>query len=120
MFHADYILLQSRPFDKNSIINKFSDLVYDVLAQFKLEHLDRLVHSVDKYVSDDKVRNNLIDGIISSRCNSLKMFSDISINEQFYILAHLNLGLVTPKVEEPNPVFVSLVNSFVRELIITS
>ncbi|HLX54889.1 MAG TPA: hypothetical protein VKR58_13170 [Aquella sp.] len=120
MFHADYILLQSRPFDKNTIINKFSDLVYDVLAQFKLEHLDRLIYSADKYVSDGKVRNNLIDGIISSRCNSLgKMFSNLSINEQFYVLAHLNLDLITPKVEEPSPVFVSLVQSFVRQLIIT-
>jgi|SRR6185437_509430 len=119
MFHADYILLQSRPFDKNSIIDKFSDLVYDVLAQLKLEHLDRMIHSVDKHVSDEKVRMDLIDGIISSRCNSLKMFSNLSINEQFYVLAHLNLDLVSSKVEEPNPVFVSLVQSLVRELIIT-
>jgi hypothetical protein len=118
MFHADYILLQSRPFDKNSIINKFSDLVYDVVAQFKLEHLDRLIYSVGKDISDDDVKNNLIDGLISRRCNSLKkMFSNLSINEQFYVLAHLNLDLVIPKVEEPSPVFVSLVQSFVRELI---
>jgi hypothetical protein len=120
MFHAEYILHQSRPFDKTSIINKFSDLVYDVLGQFKLEHLDRLIHSADKYVSDNKVRNDLIDGILLSRCDSLKkMFSGLSINEQFYVLAHLNLDLLTPKVEDPNPVFVSLVRSFVRELIVT-
>ncbi|MCE3267763.1 MAG: hypothetical protein K0R49_15 [Burkholderiales bacterium] len=119
MFHADYILLQSRPFNKTSIINKFSDLVYDILGQFKLEHIDRLIYSVDRYVSDEKVRTDLVDGIIRSRCNSLKMFSNLSINEQFYVLAYLNLDLVTPIVEEPNPVFVSLVHSLIRELIVT-
>jgi len=48
MFHADYILLQSRPFDKNLVINKFSDLAYDVLAQFKIDNLDMLINSADK------------------------------------------------------------------------
>lgn len=120
MFHADYILHQSRPFDKNSVIFKFSDLVYDVLAQFKSEHLDRLIHSVDKGVTDENVQIDLIDGIIRSRCNSMKkMFSNISINEQFFILAHLNMDLLTPKVEEPNPVFVDLICGIVREMIET-
>jgi len=120
MFHADYILLQSRPFDKNSVINKFEDLVYDVLGQLKLEHLDRLIYSTRKHVSDISLQNNLIDGIISRRCNSLKkIFSNLSINEQFFIAAHLNLDLLSPKVENPNPVFVSLISSFVRELIVS-
>ncbi|MCC2625792.1 MAG: hypothetical protein K0R14_1665 [Burkholderiales bacterium] len=120
MFHADYILLQSRPFDKTSVINKFEDLVYDVLGQLKLEHLDRLVYSARKHVPDINLRNNLIDGIISSRCGSYKkIFSNLSINEQFYILAHLNLDLLSPKVEDPNPVFVRLISSFVRELLIS-
>ncbi len=120
MFHTEYILLQSRPFNKNSIINKFSDLVYDVLGQFKQEHLDRLIYSVGEDISDEKVRMDVIDGIISKRCNSLKkLFSNLSINEQFYVLAHLNLDLLTPKVERPNPVFVNLVHSFVREMILT-
>lgn len=121
MFHADYILLQSRPFDKNSIINKFSDLVYDVLAQFKAEHLDRLIHSADKHVTEEKVRMDLINGIIRGRCNSLKrMFSELSINEQFYVMAHLNLDLISPKVEDPSPAFVSLISSYIREMILFS
>ncbi|MCC2625537.1 MAG: hypothetical protein K0R14_1410 [Burkholderiales bacterium] len=120
MFHADYILHQSRPLDKTSIINKFSDLVYDVRGQFKLEHLDRLIHSVSEDITDIKIQNDIIDGILSKRCDSLaKMFSSLSINEQFFVLAHLNLDLVTPKVQEPNPIFVSLVQCFVRELIVT-
>jgi hypothetical protein len=120
MFHASDILLQSRPFDKTNTINKFDDLVYDVLGQLKLEHLDRLVYSAMKHVSDIKLRNNLIDGIIGKRCDSLqKIFSNLSINEQLFILAHLNLDLLTPKVEDPNPIFVRLISSFVRELIIS-
>lgn len=118
MFHAGDIINQSRPFDKDSIIDKFTELLYDLHAQFKLEHLDRLIHSADKYISDLKVENSLIDGIISSRCNAFKkMFSALSLNEQFYILAHFNLDLLTPRVEDPNPVFMSLVNSLVREMI---
>jgi hypothetical protein len=120
MFHTEYILLQSRPFNKTSIINKFSDLVYDVLGQFKAEHLNRLIHSVGEDISDEKIKMDVIDGIISKRCNSLKkLFSSLSINEQFYVMAHLNLDLLTPKVEYPNPVFVNLVHSFVREMILT-
>jgi len=120
MLHTAHILLQSRPFDKNSIAFKFSDLVYDVLAQLKLEHLDKLIYSVDKYASDDKVKNGLIDGLIGSRCNLLKeKFSELSINEQFYVLAHLNLELLTPNVEEPSQIFASLVHSLVREMITT-
>jgi hypothetical protein len=120
MSHAADILLQSRPFDKNSVINKFEDLVYDVLGQLKLEHLDRLVYSARKNVSDINLRNNLIDAIISRRCDSLKkIFSNLSINEQFYIMAHLNLDLLSPKVEDPNPIFVSLISSFVRELLVS-
>ncbi len=120
MFHTSDILLQSRPFDKTNTINKFEDLVYDVLGQLKLEHLDRLAYSAKKHVSDIKLRNNLIDGIIGKRCNSYqKIFSNLSINEQLYIMAHLNLDLLSPKVEDPNPVFVSLVSSFVRELLIS-
>ncbi|MCC2624574.1 MAG: hypothetical protein K0R14_447 [Burkholderiales bacterium] len=120
MFHASDILLQSRPFDKISVINKFEDLVYDVLGQLKSEHLDRLVYSARKHVSDPLLRNNLIDGIISRRCDTYKkIFSNLSINEQFYILAHLNLDLLSPKVEDPSPIFVSLVSSFVRELIVS-
>lgn len=120
MFHTAHILLQSRSFDKNSIAYKFSDLVYDIRAQFRQEHLDSMIRSTEKYVSDEKVRTNLIDGIVSSRCSQLKKkFAELSINEQYYVLAHLNLGLLIPKVEEPSPVFVSLVQSLVCEMITT-
>jgi hypothetical protein len=119
MLHASDILLHSRPFDKTSTINKFEDLVYDILGQFKSEHLDRLIYLTSKRVSDIEIRRGLIDGIISGRCSKLKkLFSDISINEQFFVLAHLNLDSLTPKVENPNPIFVSMVHSFVRDLII--
>ncbi|MCC2625647.1 MAG: hypothetical protein K0R14_1520 [Burkholderiales bacterium] len=119
MLHADHIILQSRPFNKNSVMLKFSDLLYDVLGQFKLEHLDRLIHSVGEDIPDEKIQSELIDGLVSSRCNSLKMLSNLSINEQFFVLAHLNLDLLNTKVEDPNPVFVKLVQSFVREMIMT-
>lgn len=120
MFHTNDILLYSRSFDKNSIALKFSDLIYDIYAQFKEEHVDRLVHSVDKHGTYDEVKNSLVNGIISGRCNLLKkkMSEELSINEQFYILAHLNLDLLTSKVEDTNSVFVSLVESFVRDMII--
>jgi hypothetical protein len=119
MLHASDILLHSRPFDKTNTINKFNDIVYDILGQFKLEHLDRLIYLTNKRVSDIEIRNSLIDGIITGRCSKLKkLFSDISINEQFFVLAHLNLDSLTPKVENPNPIFVSMVHSFVRDLII--
>jgi hypothetical protein len=119
MFHADYIILQSRPFDKNSVMLKFSDLLYDVLGQFKAEHLNRLIHSVGEDIPDEKIRNDLIDSLISSRCNSLKMLSNLSLNEQFFALAHINLDLLNTKVEDPNPVFVKLVQSLLREMIMT-
>jgi hypothetical protein len=119
MLHASDILLHSRPFDRTSTINKFEDLVYDILGQFKSEHLDRLIHSVGEDISDNEVRGSLIDGIISGRCSKLKkLFSNLSINEQFFVLAHLNLDLLTLKVENPNPIFVSLVHSFIHDLII--
>ncbi|MCC2626220.1 MAG: hypothetical protein K0R14_2093 [Burkholderiales bacterium] len=119
MLHASDILLHSRPFDRTSTINKFEDLVYDILGQFKSEHLDRLIYLANKRVPDIEIRRSLIDGIISGRCSKLKkLFSNLSINEQFFILAHLNLDLLTPKVEDPNPVFVSMVHSFIHDLII--
>lgn len=120
MFHTDDIVLYSRHFDKNSIAFKFSDLIYDIYAQFKEEHLNRLIYSVDKHGTYDEVKNSLVKGIISSRCNLLKkkMSEALPINEQFYILAHLNLDLLTPKVGDTNPVFVSLVESFVQNMIV--
>ncbi len=119
MHHASDILLHSRPFDRTYTINKFDNIVYGILGQFKLEHLDRLIHSVGEDISDFSVRSSVIDGIISGRCSKLKkLFSNISINEQFFILAHLNLGSLTPKVEDPNPIFVRMVHSFVRDLIV--
>jgi hypothetical protein len=118
MFHASYILHQSRPFDQNLVINKFSDLICDVLGQFKLEHLDRLIHCIGEDISDKKVRDDLIDGMIRTRCNQLeRIFSDLTLNEQFFILAHLNLDLLTTKVEKPSPVFVDMVCSIVHEAI---
>lgn len=121
MFRTNDILLQSRPFNKNSISFRFSDLIYDVYAQFKEEHVDRLIYSVDKHGTYDEVKNSLVNGIISSRCNLLKkrMSEKLSINEQFYVLAHLDLGFLIPKVEDPSPVFVSLVQSIVHDIIIT-
>lgn len=115
MFHANDILLQSRSFDKNSTQNKFSELIYNILAQFKAEHLDRLINSTGKYVSDEKVNTDLIDGIIKGRCSSLKMLPELSIREQFYILAHMNLDLVTPEMEKPSPVFSNLIYSIIRQ-----
>lgn len=118
MLHASDILHQSRPFDRKSIIDKFSDLIYDILGQFKAEHLDRLIYSTDKHVPDKEDRKALIDGIIKGRCNSLqKMFTSLSINEQFYIVAHLNTDLLSTKVEEPSPIFVDLVCRVLYEAI---
>ena len=119
MPRASDILLHSRPFDKTYTINKFENIVYGILGQFKLEHLDRLIHSVGKDIPNFDVRDSVVSGIISGRCSKLKkLFSDMSINEQFFCLAHLNLDSLTPKVEDPNPIFVSVVHSFVRDLII--
>ena len=78
----------------------------------------------------DEAKLGLIDGAIIGKCKLLKVsghltnkqfdyympriLAGLSINEQFYILAHMNLALVNPKVEEPNPVFANLVYSIVR------
>ena len=129
MSHADYIVLQSTNFDKNSIINKFSKLLDDILAQFKEDHFDEAIASIAKAVPDE-AKLGLIDGAIMGKCKLLKVsghltgkqfddyvpriFAELTINEQFYILAHMNLVLVNPKIDEPNSVFANLVYSIIR------
>ena len=118
MFHANDILLQSNSFDGNSIKNKFSTLICNIIDQLKAEHLDRLIHSSIKYVPNES-KIDVIDGIIKGRCHSLKILPKLSKTEQFYILANINLDLIIPQLEETAPAFSSLVYSIVREMIIS-
>lgn len=130
MSHANYILLQSKVLEMDSIINKFSRLIDNVLAQLKEEKLHKSVASIIKCIpEEDKL--GLISGLIQSKCQSLNVYDEstdentdncnskvlslLSLNEQFYVLAHANLDLVRPKVEVPNSIFVDLVYTIIRD-----
>ena len=134
MSHADYILLQPTKFNKNSLIARFDKLIEDILKQFRDDQLDKAITSIVKCVPDE-AKLGLIDGAIAGKCKALKILNELthtkfdnyvpkilgrfSINEQFYILAHMNLELVNPKPEEPNPVFANLVYSIIRHFLVS-
>ncbi len=114
MFHANDILLHSSLLDEKSIQIKFSQLIQSIIDILKMEHLDRLIHSSTKHVPPE-ARVSLVDGIIRGRCDYLKTLLNLSINEQYHILAKTDMALITPhKVEELNPTFANLVYSIVR------
>ncbi|MCE3267822.1 MAG: hypothetical protein K0R49_74 [Burkholderiales bacterium] len=127
MFHASNILLQSNKLDKNSVINKFNDLVNNVLGQLNTEHLNRLIDSATKYIPAN-ARPDLIDGIVSGRCRSLdfrplttnskfkeQRVKNLTINEQFYLLAHLDLERIYPKIGKLNPDFIRTLQIVIRD-----
>ena len=133
MLNIDYILQKEADFDKNVVITKFVELIDDVLAQFRADGFADAIVGIAKCVPDE-AKLGLIDGAIIGKCKLLKVsryltekqFDDyiprilagLSINEQFYILAHMNLVLVNPKIYEPNPVFANLVYSIIKQTLI--
>lgn len=115
------------------VIKKFANLVDDVLAQFREDgFIDALV-GIARCVPGE-AELGLIDGAIKGKCEMLtatckltdKQFDNhipsilakLTINEQFYILANINLALVNPEVDKPNPVFANLVYSIIKQILI--
>lgn len=133
MSNLDYILLKNASFDKKAVINKFTDLIDDILTQFKADGFADAIAGIAKCVPDE-AKLGLIDGAIKGKCEILKVtgqltdeqfnnyvpriLANLTINEQFYLLAHMNLALVNPKAEEPNPVFANLVYSIIKQILI--
>lgn len=129
MLHADYILLRSVNFNKDLIINKFSNLLDDILEQFRADGFDKAVATIAKCVPGE-AHLGLIDGAIKGKCEKLqvtgyltnkqfdnyvpRIFANLTINEQFYVLAHTDLTLLRTKADEPSPVFANLVYSIIR------
>lgn len=133
MSNLDYILLKNTNFDKKAVINKFANLIDDILVQFKADGFADAIAGIAKCVPDE-AKLGLIDGAIKGKCEILqvtghltdkqfdnyvpRILANLTINEQFYLLAHMNLTLVNPKVDEPNLVFANLVYSIVRSTLI--
>lgn len=134
MSNLDYILLKNTSFDKKAVMGKFANLIDDILAQFKADGFADAIAGIAKCVPDE-AKLGLIDGAIKGKCEVLKVtgqladkqfdnyvpriLANLTLNEQFYVLAHMELTSVNPKVDEPNPVFASLVYSIVRNIVIT-
>lgn len=130
MSNIDYILLKNSNFDKKAVINKFANLIDDILAQFKADGFADAIAGIAKCVPDE-AELGLIDGAVKGKCEILKVtghltdkqfdnyapriLANLTINEQFYVLAHMELTSVNPKVDEPNPVFANLVYSIIRQ-----
>ncbi len=133
MSNLDYILLKNTNFDKKAVINKFANLIDDILVQFKADGFADAIAGIAKCVPDE-AKLGLIDGAIKGKCEILKVtdlltdgqfnnyvpriLANLTINEQFYVLAHIDLSLLRNKVEEPNLVFANTVYSIIRSRII--
>ena len=133
MSNIDYILLKNSNFDKKAVINKFTNLIDDILAQFKADGFADAIAGIARCVPDE-AKLGLIDGAIKGKCEILKVtgwltdkqfdnyvpriLANLTINEQFYLLAQMNLTLTNPQVDEPNPAFASLVYSIIRHNLI--
>lgn len=130
MSNIDYILLKNSNFDKKAVINKFANLIDDILAQFKADGFADAIAGIAKCVPDE-AKLGLIDGAIKGKCEILKVtaqltdkqfdnyvpriLASLTINEQFYVLAHIDLTLLRTKTEEPNPVFANLVYYVIKQ-----
>ncbi len=130
MSNLDYILLKNSNFDKKAVINKFANLIDDILAQFKADGFADAIAGIARCVPDE-AKLGLIDGAIKGKCEILKVtewltdkqfdnyvpriLANLTINEQFYVLAHMDLTLLRNKAEAPDPVFANLVYSIIRE-----
>lgn len=133
MSNIDYILLKNSNFDKKAVINKFANLIDDILAQFRADGFADAIAGIAKCVPDE-AKLGLIDGAIKGKCEILKVtghltdkqfdnyvpriLANLTINEQFYVLAHTDLTLLRNKVEEPDPVFANLVYSIIRSTLV--
>lgn len=133
MSNIDYILLKNAGFDNSAVTAKFTNLIDDILEQFRVDGFADAIAGVARCVPDE-AKLGLIDGAIKGKCEILKVaghlthkqfdnyvpkiLANLTINEQFYILAHMNLTLVNPKVDEPNPTFANLVYSIIRYLLV--
>ena len=133
MSNIDYILLKDASFDNSAVTAKFVNLIDNILAQFKADGFADAIAGVAKCVPDE-AKLGLIDGAIKGKCEILKVtghltdkqfdnyvprvLAELSLNEQFYLLAHMNLALVNPQVEEPNPVFANLIYSIIRRILL--
>lgn len=133
MSNIDYILLKDASFDNSAVTAKFVNLIDNILAQFKADGFADAIAGVAKCVPDE-AKLGLIDGAIKGKCEILKVtghltdkqfdnyvprvLAELSLNEQFYLLAHMNLALVNPQVEEPTPVFANLIYSIIRRILL--
>ena len=133
MSNLDYILLKNANFDKKAVIGKFANLIDDILAQFKADGFDEAIAGIAKCVPDE-AKLGLIDGAIKGKCEILKVtgqladkqfdnyvpriLANLTINEQFYVLAHMNLAVINPKADEPNSIFANLVYTIIKQIIV--
>lgn len=123
-----------------AVFNKFNKLIDDIVAQFKLDGLVDAIQIVAKCVPDE-ANLGFIDTVIKSKCELLpvngtlsetkfaktahandtpKIFAQLTLNEQFYILAHMDLTLIINEVDTPNPAFADLVCVIVRNTLLES
>lgn len=133
MSNIDYILLKNTSFDKRIVIKKFANLIDDILAQFKDDGFADALAGIARCVPGE-AELGLIDGAIKGKCKALKVagylsgkqfdnyvpqiLANLTINEQFYILAHIDLSLVKPNVEKPALVFANLVYYILKKSLV--
>lgn len=105
----------------------------DILAQFRADGFADAIAGIAKCVPDE-AKLGLIDGAIKGKCEALKVtgrltdkqfdnyvpriLANLTINEQFYVLAHMDLILLRSKVAEPDPVFANLTYSVIKHTLV--